>query len=207
MLGTNLLKTEMFLGGTPAGSTLRFRAHRQAAGEIMREDKRRGKPPPCAVSAVGLEPIQRSGRSIVPLGASAMRRAHRNEREPPVCWCWLRNALPITDTAGAHVTLTPGLDPSKPRLVFVCTATPSAPLGASVVDPSRTLDPTPSPHISICPCPHPWGTPTCLWVQQGKNIKMRFGTARLNCCRFPLCPPASGSPLGGLDTALPLRLL
>lgn len=158
--------------GRPRARPLGWQAHRQAAGEIRREDKRRGKPPPCAVSAVGLEPIQRSGRSIVPLGASAMRRAHRNEREPPVCWCWLRNALPITDTAGAHVTLTPGLDPSKPRLFFICTATPSAPLGSSVVSSPRTLDPTLSPHISICSSPLPGAHPHAFG----------FGTAKTSKC-------------------------
>jgi hypothetical protein len=31
------------------------------------------------------------------------------------------------------VTLTPGLDPSKPRLVLDCTITPSAPLGSSAL--------------------------------------------------------------------------
>lgn len=141
----------MSSGRTPTGSTFGSHAHRHAAGEIRLEDKRRGEPPPCAVSAVGLEPIQRSGRSIAPLGASTKRRAHRSEREPPVCWCWLRNALPITGTAGAHVTLTPGLDPSKPHIILVCTATPSAPSGSSVLNPPRTSDPTHSPHISICP--------------------------------------------------------
>lgn len=189
---------EAFSGGSPASSTLRSRAHGQAAGETRLEDKRRGKPPPCAVSAVGLEPIQRSGRSIVPLGASTKRRAHRSEREPPVCWCWLRNALPITGTAGAHVKLTPGLDPSKPHIVFLCTTAPSAPFDSSVFDPPRTLDPTHSPHILICPCRDPPTSP-CLasGTQHGKNIEMRFGTARLNCSRLPFLRRFAAR-LGGL---------
>lgn len=111
----------------------------------------KGLPPLCAVSAVGLEPIQRSGCSFIPLGASLRRRAHRKERELPVCWCWLRNALPITRTAGAHGKLSPGLDPSKPRIMMFGTPTPLAPHGRSAVLCTRTPDPNFVPHISICP--------------------------------------------------------
>lgn len=123
----------------------------RAVGRLAFEDRMKGMPPLCAVSAVGLEPIQRSGCSVIPLGASTKQRAHRNERELPVCWCWLRNALPITGTAGADEKLSPGLDPSKPRIMMFGTSAPLAPYGSSAVPCARTPDPTLVPHISICP--------------------------------------------------------
>lgn len=57
-------------------------------------------PPHCAVSAVGLEPIQLGGRPVTPLGNSLARPAHQSKRGLPSIQCWLRNALPITNTAG-----------------------------------------------------------------------------------------------------------